>query len=574
MQNDFQTSPADASEDSTLFHPSHLSLALLQPHTSVLGTAQNRGPPTEIVLIDSSLKHDFQLENTVPSNVLVAFFAADAHGIHSISKTLSHYTNLSAIHIVSHGAPGELTLGTERLNNESLDIYSNAIRIWGNALAPEGDILLYGCSVGQGQVGRDFAQQVAELSGADVATSDNPTGNKGIGDWELELKIGEIQANSGFVRLGLRSLDQPLATYTVNSTADNTDLDGEVTLRESIEAANTNAQVGDALAGSNSEKDIIQFGSTVAGARIVLLDSITVVLSEDTRVHPESVSEISSYSLTASGLDSSFGDGNELDRSNLIAGIVWNEESNTITLSMNELPFEDELYQLNLSGVHDIWGNFIANDDVVALHAYEMFETFVWKSDTDGSWHDASNWHRGVPTVGADVLIDKPGVEVTVGSSITVDELQCSANLTINSGTFLVQGASLISGQLYLAKGTALRALGPEAVLEATGAVTLESGDLYAWDGGKLILPGLTECQLTTNGRFEAKGQGSLLELSNVTQIDRDPSKFVWATIKAYEGGEIRLSSLTEMSEAWLVLYFYANDSGSVIDLSSLFTYI
>jgi hypothetical protein len=49
VQNEILPSQADASEDSTLLHTSNFTL-----QTSVLGPAQNRGPPADGALIDSS----------------------------------------------------------------------------------------------------------------------------------------------------------------------------------------------------------------------------------------------------------------------------------------------------------------------------------------------------------------------------------------------------------------------------------------------------------------------------------------------------------------------------------------
>ena len=68
--------------------------------------------------------------------------------------------------------------------------------------------------------------------------------------------------------------------YVVDSLADNTDLDGVITLREAIEAANTNAIVGDAHAGSASETDVITFDSSLHGGTIMLGGEELVVTDE------------------------------------------------------------------------------------------------------------------------------------------------------------------------------------------------------------------------------------------------------------------------------------------------------
>ena len=54
---------------------------------------------------------------------------------------------------------------------------------------------------------------------------------------------------------------------------------GLVTLREAIEAANTNAIVGDAHAGSANETDVIKFSPEVFGGRIAL-GQVTLMITE------------------------------------------------------------------------------------------------------------------------------------------------------------------------------------------------------------------------------------------------------------------------------------------------------
>src|SRR5262245_52845506 len=55
----------------------------------------------------------------------------------------------------------------------------------------------------------------------------------------------------------------PSVALVVNSLADNTDLDGTVTLREAILAANGNTTVGDAVHDGSGGIDTITFDPTV-----------------------------------------------------------------------------------------------------------------------------------------------------------------------------------------------------------------------------------------------------------------------------------------------------------------------
>lgn len=59
-------------------------------------------------------------------------------------------------------------------------------------------------------------------------------------------------------------------TYVVNSLLDIVAADGVITLREAIEAANTNMAVNEAGAGSDTEADIITFAPSLAGGTITL----------------------------------------------------------------------------------------------------------------------------------------------------------------------------------------------------------------------------------------------------------------------------------------------------------------
>jgi hypothetical protein len=187
QENVIQSSPAGAAEDSSLFHPSPFTL-----QTSDLSSAQIRGPPTEIIFIDSSLNLNSQLENADADGTVISVFGGDQDGIRHITEVLSSYSGLSAIHVISHGSPGQITLGIAQLNVSSLDSHSNLVSSWGRSLLPSGDILLYGCSVGQGQAGSEFVHQLSEITGADAAASDNPTGSADLGgDWVPRIPTAE-----------------------------------------------------------------------------------------------------------------------------------------------------------------------------------------------------------------------------------------------------------------------------------------------------------------------------------------------------------------------------------------------
>jgi CSLREA domain-containing protein len=75
---------------------------------------------------------------------------------------------------------------------------------------------------------------------------------------------------------GLETRLLPSVALVVNSLADNTAVDGKVTLREAIEAANTNGTVGDAVHDGSGGIDTIRFDPTVFATP----QTITLTLGE------------------------------------------------------------------------------------------------------------------------------------------------------------------------------------------------------------------------------------------------------------------------------------------------------
>lgn len=106
-------------------------------------------------------------------------------------------SSLGGMHIVSHGADGALQLGGVTLNASTIESYAGQLGALGGLLAGDGDIMLYGCDISQGEAGQDFTATFAALTGADVASSDDVTGADDLGgDWVLENHIGVIETQS------------------------------------------------------------------------------------------------------------------------------------------------------------------------------------------------------------------------------------------------------------------------------------------------------------------------------------------------------------------------------------------
>ena len=164
----------------------------------------------EILFIDANVLDKESLIAELSSNIHVVVLDDKTPVINQIATVLEGYQNLDAIHIVSHGAEGELVFANGIINNANVSDYATQLKRIGSALSVNGDLLLYGCNVAKGDDGLTFINTLANLTDADVAASDDLTGSRG--DWVLESTSGNIEAaqlkinNQNILTLGVDNL--------------------------------------------------------------------------------------------------------------------------------------------------------------------------------------------------------------------------------------------------------------------------------------------------------------------------------------------------------------------------------
>lgn len=167
----------------------------------------------EVVFIDASVSStdtNILLANT-PAGAEVVFINGDSDGLTQIANWLQAYDNISAIHIISHGDDGNVQLGNTTINNANLSDYTEQLGIIGDALTTDGDILFYGCNLGETAGGLKFIDQLAFLTDADIAASDDLTGAAELGgDWDLEIATGTIEANQTFTAEAMKGFSSVL----------------------------------------------------------------------------------------------------------------------------------------------------------------------------------------------------------------------------------------------------------------------------------------------------------------------------------------------------------------------------
>ncbi len=217
---------------------------------------------SSIVFVDSGVEDYESLINDVASDTLVIMLESDSDGVTQIGDILSQYEDVASVHIISHGSSASITLGDAVLSQDTLENYSTDLSVWGDSLTQGADILIYGCNVAEGVEGQTFVAQLSDMTGADVAASDDVTGTAAHGgDWDLETRTGIIESNVAASELGQHSYTGTLADIVVTEAGDNRDVatngvddTNGYNLREALEIAAYNDTIlfDTALAGTTN----------------------------------------------------------------------------------------------------------------------------------------------------------------------------------------------------------------------------------------------------------------------------------------------------------------------------------
>ena len=266
----------------------------------------------EVLFIDSRVPDLQTIVAAVRPGVKVVVLQPDESGVVQMARVLQGEHGLTSVSVVSHGDEGVLLLGNGPLFGGNLQQYQAELKAIGAALTADGDLLLYGCDVGAGDVGASFVQALAEMTGADVAASNNGTGAAARGgDWNLEVSTGTIETAPLMQAENLTGYSYALHTASVNNVAqlkaaiaagiadgvaDTITLTGNITFAwgaDAIVIQVTDGQTmsivggGFSLDGANFARVLeIQSGSNVALSNITIKNGLVAGIGGAAGVYP------------------------------------------------------------------------------------------------------------------------------------------------------------------------------------------------------------------------------------------------------------------------------------------------
>jgi len=251
-------SPADLEDTNTASELDHIIEWQTESNTSITASAEHL---FEIVFIDEATPEYQRLIQDIVANQSedrvfeIITIQSDENGLELISDTLADRTNIDAVHLISHGADGNVNLGNTGLNHTTFTTQESMIKQWREAFSSTGDLLIYGCNFAASETGASLGVKIAALLDVNVASSDDATGGlQGYSDWVLESVVGAVDTTVPFSDEIQNSYNRSLAntiTITIEddtvdapSTATFDDLiaspgaDGGISLREAVMAAN------------------------------------------------------------------------------------------------------------------------------------------------------------------------------------------------------------------------------------------------------------------------------------------------------------------------------------------------
>ncbi|TAL13198.1 MAG: DUF4347 domain-containing protein, partial [Aquabacterium sp.] len=163
--------------------------------------AQVAQPRVELVFVDMSVPEAAELVSMLDAQAdgersfEIVEIDPGQDGLEQITNALAGRQDIAAIHIVSHGDAGGLQIGSTRLDAKTLAERAGEVVGWSDALDADADLMLYGCDLASGAAGVTLIDDLATLTGADVAASTDRTGSALLGaDWVLEYRRGSIEA--------------------------------------------------------------------------------------------------------------------------------------------------------------------------------------------------------------------------------------------------------------------------------------------------------------------------------------------------------------------------------------------
>jgi len=115
---------------------------LFEPSTVIHADTGDATTGAELAVVDTTVDDHTTLARAAREAGMDVVNVSSAA---EMQAALAERSNLTAVHVLSHGTVGTIQIGDDTLQRETLDQYSGLMGELDSSLAADGDVLLYGC---------------------------------------------------------------------------------------------------------------------------------------------------------------------------------------------------------------------------------------------------------------------------------------------------------------------------------------------------------------------------------------------------------------------------------------------
>nr|MBX2824521.1 choice-of-anchor L domain-containing protein [Gammaproteobacteria bacterium] len=229
---------------------------------------EHHTPQRSVTLIDPTLTDTQSLVAQLPRNTDIVWLdnnltVASALATY-LDKNSQDTTPITELHLLTHGAPGQLKIQDTTVEVSSADAETTSL--WSplqSMLGENADIYIYACRFGGDLQGKHAVKTLADITGATVHASSDVTGHESLGgNWSLEVSASGHNQASTAPKEGLQLHDY---TATLDIILNET-LDPNVLIETVVDTSNTDMIIHSVtVVGNNGQIATFTNGLSVPG---------------------------------------------------------------------------------------------------------------------------------------------------------------------------------------------------------------------------------------------------------------------------------------------------------------------
>ena len=122
----------------------------------------------DLVIIDQAIASPQQLAEVLSPAAEVLLIGPQQDLFALLHSTISGRRGIRSLHLIGHGASGQMQLGSTLLTTELVQANETRLAALAKCFEPGADLMLYGCETGQGTKGKQLMRSLSRALQVDV----------------------------------------------------------------------------------------------------------------------------------------------------------------------------------------------------------------------------------------------------------------------------------------------------------------------------------------------------------------------------------------------------------------------